>query len=174
MGYGAKKIIIIAGVVAVTSAFIGFTFFADYSVFNDGKIENNEEARVREPVLVPPIFPPKIIGDEKFYKNILLRFSISFPKDLNIKEYDEGRGSLIVFENEKGEKGFQVFAVPYEGEEVSKERFKMDVPSGVMNDPMDVIIDGVTAKAFFFLYEVTTYKALDEWLAKIMQSWRFL
>ena len=146
----------------------------------------------KDGVLVPLAFPPPIVGGKKFYKSFLLRFSILFPKDLSVKEYDEGAGSLIVFEDAAGEKGFQVYVVPYDKEKISKEQFTMDVPSGVMEEPTEIVIDGTHAAMFLsknailgdtrevwfikngFLYEVTTYKALDTWLANIMKSWRFL
>ncbi len=141
--------------------------------------------------LVPPVFPPKIIGDNKFYKSPLLRFSILFPKSLRLKEYGKGNTSTIVFEDETTGKGFQVFVVPYGQKEISAERFKMDAPSGIREEPTDVIIDGIRTTMFFgrdsvlgdtrevwfinhgFLYEVTARKELDAWLAGIMQTWRF-
>jgi hypothetical protein len=78
---------------------------------------------------------------------------------------------------------------------LSEARFKLDEhePSGAFDQPTDVMmIDGVHATMFYgsnpimgdtrevwfihggFLYEVTTFKQLDSWLAGIMQTWRFV
>lgn len=140
----------------------------------------------------PPLFTSPVIDGHRIYANYLLRFSLQYPEDLKIKEYGEGNTSTITFEDAKGEKGFQVFVVPYEEETVSEERFKMDIPSGVFREPVEVLIDGARATAFWsansvfgetrevwfikngFLYEVTTYKQLDSWLAGIMTTWKFL
>ena len=61
-----------------------------------------------------------------------------------------------------------------------------------MQSPTDIIVDGTRATMFFgnnsimgdtrevwfihggFLYEVTTYKEFDTWLAGIMQTWKFI
>ena len=61
-----------------------------------------------------------------------------------------------------------------------------------MKEPVDFTLDGASARSFYgydtvigdtreiwfikdgFLYEVTTYKALDSWLASIMQHWKFI
>ena len=68
----------------------------------------------------------------------------------------------------------------------------MDEPSGVFNQPTNVVIDGIQATMFYghngimgdtrevwfikngLLYEIATYKDLDQWLGTIMQTWRFL
>ncbi len=127
------------------------------------------------------------------YKSMLFRFSLFYPKDLQVKADDyEGSATTIVFENAEGNKGFQIFIVPYKENQISAERFKMDVPSGVIKDKSDILIGGAPATMFYstnavmgdtrevwfikngFLYEVTTYKELDAWLSGIMQTWRFL
>ena len=68
----------------------------------------------------------------------------------------------------------------------------MDEPSGVMNDPQNITIDGAPATEFFstnpamgasreiwflhggFLYEITTPQPLDSWLLQIMETWQFI
>ena len=120
-------------------------------------------------------------------------FSLFSPADLAVQEFDEGNGArTFVFGDAAREKGFQIFVVPYGPEQVDRERFLKDSPSGVMKEPLDVLIDGAKGTIFFgrnsimgdtreawfihggFLYEVTTYKDLDAWLGGIMQSWKWL
>jgi hypothetical protein len=150
------------------------------------------EPIVYEPNGDPPLFDSPVVDGLKIYRSYLLGFQITYPEELQVKEYGKANTSTITFEDERGQKGFQIFVVPYEEETISEKRFKMDIPSGVMKDPIDVVIDGVTARAFFstnsvfgetrevwfikngFLYEVTTRKDLDPWLAEIMNSWKFL
>lgn len=127
------------------------------------------------------------------YKNEPYKFSFFYPEEMAVKEFDEGGGaSAFIFENAKKGLGFQIFVVPYMGEQVSEERFLRDVPSGIRKNPSDFYIDGVLATSFYskglelgetwevwfiyngFLYEVTTPKGLDSWLQSIMQTWKFL
>lgn len=136
--------------------------------------------------LIPP-------AGTRAYKSILFRFFLFYPDDLKVKEDNGGRSdTTITFENAKTGRGFQIFVIPYKEDKIALERFKMDVPSGVMNNPVEIMINGVRATMFYsnnsamgdtrevwfikngFLYEVTTYKELDTWLSAIMQTWRFL
>lgn len=140
--------------------------------------------------LLPPRTPPEGF---KEYRSEAYRFSVFYPSDLTVKEYKESGGAqTITFSNSGEEKSFQIFVLPYGENQVSEKRFKMDIPSGVIKEPVDVMIDNVRATAFFstnsvmgntrevwfikngFLYEVTTYKDLDSWIAGIMQSWTFI
>ena len=127
------------------------------------------------------------------YRNSAYNFSLFHPQGLAVKEYTEGGGAMTVtFDGGAQGESFQIYVLPYKESQVSEERFRKDVPSGVMQDPVEVLVDGVRANAFFsrhallgdtrevwfirsgYLYEVTTYKALDPWLAQIMGTWQFL
>ena len=127
------------------------------------------------------------------YRSAAYHFSLFYPQELKVEERSEGGGaSTITFQNvEKGE-GFQIFIVPYSEPQVSEQRFKQDVPSGVRKSLTNITVDGATAAAFYsadaalgetrevwfvrggFLYEVTTLKPLDAWLDGIMRTWKFL
>ena len=129
----------------------------------------------------------------KEYHSRAYHFSIFYPENLSVTEYKEGgNAETITFEETKGDKGFQIFILPYGEQQITQERFKMDVPSGVREEPVDIMIDGIRGNMFFstnslmgetrevwfikggFLYEVTTYKELDAWISGIMQSWKFI
>lgn len=137
------------------------------------------------PVRTPP-------AGFKEYKSEAYKFSLFYPNSLSVKEYKESGGAqTITFSDDKEENSFQIFVLPFKESQVTEKRFKMDIPSGVIKEPVDVMIDNTRATAFFstnavmgdtrevwfikngFLYEVTTYKELDNWLAGIMQSWKF-
>jgi hypothetical protein len=136
---------------------------------------------------------PALSANTADYSDPSFKFKISYPSDLDLHIYKEDEGGrTVTFEGASPGEGFQVFIVPYIQNVITDARFKRDDPSGVMRQPQDITIDGAPAKMFFghndsmgdtrevwfirggYLYEVTTYKALDTWLAAIMQSWRFL
>jgi hypothetical protein len=129
----------------------------------------------------------------KEYDNSTYQFSLFYPDDLSLVDHVQPDGEhTAVFDDPAGNKGFQVFIVPYTGTQITQSRFLLDDPSGVMQDPTDVTVDGVRGTIFFstdaimgdtrelwfirggLLYEVTTYKPLDTWLANIMQTWQFI
>ena len=129
----------------------------------------------------------------KEYQNAPYDFSVLVPDDVTVHLIEEGQGAVtITFENAKEAQGFQIFIVPYSGDQVSAERFSQDIPSGVRKNARDITIDGATASSFDstnfvvgetaeiwfihggFLYEVTTLKPLEHWLSGIMETWKFL
>ncbi|MEK7634823.1 MAG: hypothetical protein AAB446_00075 [Patescibacteria group bacterium] len=151
----------------------------------------SEDARADLPTSIPSV---NLSGGLVKYENDYYNLKLSYPNNLSVSEFAEnGGGRTIVFEEvgvENGN-GFQIFITPYKFEQITKERFKMDEPSGVMQEPVEIIIDGIRATMFFgkngimgetrevwfikggFLYEIMTYKDLDEWLSKIMATWKF-
>lgn len=127
------------------------------------------------------------------YENAAFRFGLLFPQEMQAHEYKEAGGALsVVFENTQNGEGFQIYVTPYAETQITQERFRLDVSSGVMQEPVDVMIAGVRGTMFWsrnsvmgetrevwfinngFLYEVVTYKHLDNWLGTIMQTWKFL
>jgi len=164
---------------------LGFLLYL-YSSKNTSVSQNNNPVTIYSPS------GGWVSEDSREYKNLLLHFSLIYPKDLIVKEYDDGTSaSTITFEDATGEKSFQIFVVPYQGNQITEEQFKKDVPSGVMKEPVDIMIDDIRATMFFstntvlgetrevwfirggFLYEITTYAGLDSWLAQILSTWRF-
>jgi hypothetical protein len=127
------------------------------------------------------------------YSNAQFHFSLSYPKDLQVQEYNEAGGGLTVTSQDiLADQEFQVYVSAYSDSEITDARFKLDEPSGVKIDPTNVTVDGARGIEFFsnaprlndtrevwfirggFLYEVTTYKELDAWLQPILESWRFI
>ncbi len=129
----------------------------------------------------------------KEFRSAPIHFSILYPQEMSVQVYREaGNAFTASFIDTKNEREFEVFATPYNGQQISKERFKMDEPSGVFKEPHDTTVDSVRATQFFghndtvgdtreiwfikdgYLYEVMTEKALDPWLAPIMSTWKFI
>jgi len=129
------------------------------------------------------------------YENKHFDFSLLYPEELQVKEFDEKNGSwTIVFEDSAMQKGFQIFILPYEEEEITMERIQIDVQGGGIKEPKEALVGenediralifwsegsilGETREVWFihggFLYEVTAPAELDVWLAEIMKTWRF-
>lgn len=127
------------------------------------------------------------------YRSVAYHFSLLYPQELTVAERQEGGGAITVtFQNVEKAEGFQIFIVPYKEAQVSAERFRKDVPSGVRESLTSVVVDGALGAAFYsaspalgatrevwfvhkgFLYEVTTLKPLEAWFRDILQTWKFL
>lgn len=183
--------LIILGIVAIVAA-----AYVVYSGYESRKAQLEAQSSLQNAQVVGPVFaPPASKRPDGFleYKNLLLRFDIFYPDYLAVREYDDGTSaSTITFESATGTRGFEIFVVPYGKDFISTEQFKKDAPSGVMNQPLDVIVDGTRATMFYgknavmgdtrevwfikngYLYEISTYRNLDEWLSKIMETWKFI
>ena len=146
--------------------------------------ENTQTQVVQGPRTVP--------RGAREYKSDTYRFSVLYPENLSVKEFDEGEGATTVtFQNEKDVQGLQIFIVPYGAAQITEERFKEDVPSGVRKNVLNTTIDGATGAKFYstnsnlgetrevwfikngYLYEVTTLKSLEGWLDSILATWVF-
>lgn len=129
----------------------------------------------------------------RLYESVRYRFSLLYPEALSVREYDEGAGAItITFQDVKSGTGFQLFIVPYSMDQVTDERFKKDIPSGVRENVTAVSVDGAVGAAFDsehqllgptreiwfvkngFLYEVTTHRDLASLLPTIMTTWKFI
>jgi hypothetical protein len=137
------------------------------------------------PVNLPP-------PNTKTYQSSIYHFSLFYPDNLSLREESEASNSMVLlFEDPATEQGFDIFMTPYDEPKITQARFLMDEPSGVMNDPQNITIDGAPATEFFstnaalgasreiwflhgsILYEVTAPQSLDSWLQQIMETWQF-
>lgn len=137
----------------------------------------------------PDRAPP---NGQKEYRNDFFLFSLFVPEGMIVEEFQEtGTRLTVVFTDEEAGNEFQVYVQPYGLHEISEKLFEADMPSGVMDDPQEIQIDGARATTFTgsvagfgethevwfinngFLYEVTAPPALDAWLAEILNSWKF-
>ena len=126
------------------------------------------------------------------YHNIERGFTLDYPPDLSIKDYDEGETThTLIFADATGEKSFQLFFTPYLGDAITQRRIDMDIPDGKMIDPVPVVVGGsVHAIVFWsnstlgrlrevwfihdgYLFQATTQEQNDKWLSEILDSWKF-
>ncbi len=127
------------------------------------------------------------------YTNQQYHFALLYPPNVRLKEYQEGGGAFTAaFQDLSTNEGFEVYVTPYSDSQVTLARFNEDEPSGVLEDPTTIVVDGTPAVMFYgsnavmgdtrevwfikggYLYEVTTYKELDQWLSQIMATWKFI
>jgi hypothetical protein len=126
------------------------------------------------------------------YTNERYGFSFEHPPKFSINEIKDGVDTTIVFQGEKSENGFQIYILPYGGEQITPERIRTDVPGGLKGEAVEVIIGGnIRALAFWgespgigktrevwfirngYLYEFTAYANFDAELAAIMNTLTF-
>ena len=129
----------------------------------------------------------------KEYRDEQYRFSIFIPEDIVVERKAEEQGAAtITFEDTSNARGFEIFVVPYLEAQVSEERFREDIPSGVRTDTRDVSIDGAVGATFHathaaigetseiwfirdgYLYEVLAPRPSEAWLTEVMMTWKFL
>lgn len=127
------------------------------------------------------------------YRSETYRISLFYPDTLEVKPYDEGgAAATVAFQNAAAAEGFQIFIVPYAAPQIHQARFMQDVPSGVMESPLNVEVAGVPATSFYstnqflgdtaeiwflrggYLYEVTAPRSQAAWLSQIMNTLRFI
>ncbi len=143
----------------------------------------------------PPDFTRGAPDGYKEYHSTRFHFSLLYPQDLVMTENISTHGALTVtFENtDKNDvKGFQVYVQSYNLPQITEERFKKDIPSGVRKNNQAVTIAGVEGAAFYsfdpnlgetrevwfinkgLLYEASTPKPLESWFRDIFQTWEFI
>ena len=134
---------------------------------------------------VPPGF--------RAYHSPFYGISLLYPEGFSVTEYPEPVTKLTtVFEDPASDFTFQVHVLPYGDAQITETRLKLDIPSGIMRNPLDIMVGGVRATMFEsedaslgatrevwflnggFLYEVTTPLAHDAALSEIMRSWEFI
>lgn len=128
-------------------------------------------------------------GKKKIY-HPTFGFTITVPNTVEWERYEEGGGSeTLVFVDTVSQNEFQLFVTPYTDTEITPERLAADIPSGDIREPTEIVLDnGVSAMMFWsqapivgesrevwfihdgYLYEATTARALDPWLAFILNT----
>jgi hypothetical protein len=137
---------------------------------------------------------PSDTDGQAIYTNTHYGFSIKYPLDFVETEYPEGADALTIVFQKTGEesKGFQIFVIPYPETQISQERIKTDLKGAPMKNVTEVILPGNIRAVHFnsvapiigdssevwfihngYLFEVTTYAALDTWLAGVLATMQF-
>ena len=133
-------------------------------------------------------------GQKEYYSSHY-GFSLLYPAEYLVHEYTEQGGAMTVtfeYDDGKAASGFQIFVAPFAGEQITDERFRQDVPSGVREGLRDITVDGATGASFYsedamlgataevwfigngYLYEISTLRELAPWLSDILATWKFM
>lgn len=180
-------LMVLAYALGVATSIGGFMFFPHPSGPPVPSVVADAIVPLREGAVTP------INDSTTLYKNARFGFMLEYPQELMVREFDEaGGGMTVVFQKPGEQRGFQIFLMPYAESTITEERIRADIPSGSVVQPTEVVIgDGTRALHFSstapvigessevwfihagFLYEVTTYAALDTWLAGILTTWKF-
>ena len=175
--------LVIGGVSIATAAYAAlFTSRSPEATRDNAKTDAQAIEDRRE---VPPGF--------REYHNPFYGISILYPDTFSVSEYPEPVTKLTtVFEDPASDFTFQVHVLPYGDAQITETRLKLDIPSGIMRNPLDIMVGGVRATMFEsedaslgatrevwflnggFLYEITTPIAHDAALSEIMRSWEFI
>lgn len=192
-----KKIFIILGLLLL--GFMIFKYIPKVrpvdNVIDIKSISENDEQNAGnlEPVVEPDI--KKIDDSTNTYVHKKYNFTFNFPSNLKTSNFNEGDGEQIQFREAKGD-WFQIYITPWdEGDTITPERIKKDIPDIVIKEPQHVIIgpgqkDGVGPHALIFLskdsslgetrevwfamngnlYQITTYKRLDALVGEVLST----
>jgi len=136
--------------------------------------------------------PAQAPAGMKTYQSSLYGFSLFYPDDLTVTEDPGSDDTMVVaFDDSATHQGFQIYIAPDPDPKITQQRFQADEPSGVMNDPVNITLDGIPATEFGstntamgeseeiwflyngYLYEVTAPQTLASWLLQVMETWQF-
>lgn len=156
---------------------------------SQGTTVSSEERFAQEPISTATNLPEGY----KRYTNNTLRISFAYESDASLKVFDEGNSAVtITVENEPQGHALQIYAIPYNKKQIEEDRFLLDLPSGVRKNEEAIMLDGVPAVAFMSevallgptrevwllhggrLYEISVPLAMEEWLLKILPTFKFL
>jgi len=136
------------------------------------------------------------LAPDKLYENYDIDFGFLYPKNFEINEIDEDVGFTVLAQNPGKREGFQIFIIPFdEPGPITSERVKKDLPDEKIENPQTALIGpdkkiealiffsekegiGKTREVWFvqngYLFQVTTYADLDNFIASVMGTWRTL
>ena len=127
------------------------------------------------------------------YRNSTYDFSLTYPSELAVDEYDEGAGDrTIVFRKGMEEVGFQIFITALSGAPLSKEVIELSHPYVEAGSIIATTVGsstpafalagsgpllGPSREIWFthngYVFEVVTYPDRAAWLAEIFATIRF-
>ena len=127
------------------------------------------------------------------YTDAALHFSLAYPSDLKVYEYDEGGSTKsVVFQKPNEHVGFQIYLAPDPVASITLAGIESEFPTLKMQGVKSVTIGtGTPALAFAsdapnfgpsqelwfvhdgYLFEIATYPDRAQWLKKIIDTIRF-
>ncbi|MBD3282063.1 MAG: hypothetical protein GF387_00400 [Candidatus Portnoybacteria bacterium] len=132
--------------------------------------------------------------ERKLYIDSQYNFSFQYPSSFVINKFQEAENtSTILVQEKETKKSFQIFISYFdEPGPLTKERILKDLPDLKIENPQQrVLKNGIVALIFFSeessigktreiwfvykdnLYQISTYKELDQLTAQMLQTWEF-
>ena len=128
------------------------------------------------------------------YTNTDYKFSLAYPKELEIQIFTEEDGDTILFQHPAEKRGFQLFISSYPDKDfITDSVLRQYLPGLILDAPQEIILPGdkhallfwseapeigKTREVWFihndYLFGITTYAQLDEWLAYIIATIHFI
>ncbi len=191
-----KYILILVVIGGVVFYFTNFFKKENADFFVEGNDVENVEEDVLEEIIPPEI--KKVDETSSTFIHKKYNFSFIYPSSVKTSNFREGDGEQILFQDDVNKIWFQINITPWdEGENLSVERIKQDLPDIVVTSPQQVVLgpaqnnnspkaliffsreDGIgeTREVWFVkngnLYQVTTYKRLDTLISQILSTLTF-
>ena len=155
----------------------------------DSGVPSNTSAPSTDAQILQPL-PSSITSDQKRIEHPKYHFVLTVASSTQVDRYDEGSDSeTLVFYDPHAGTQFQLFITPYNQKEITKARLVMDIKSGDIREPKEVVLGngthalifwshaplvGETREVWFlyrgYLFEATAPHDLDAWLANILNS----
>lgn len=194
-----KRIWITFGLVLILTTIFFYLKSNKVSIFNKENLntkidyESNGENLIQEKIIDPDIKKMSESLNTYFHKKY--NFSFDYPSTFKTSNFIEGDGEQIQFQSDNGD-WFQIYVTPWdEGDIITPERIKKDLPNIVIKEPQQVILgpkqkEGIGPRALIFfskdvsigdtreiwfvhngsLYQISTYKSFDIEIGKILST----
>jgi hypothetical protein len=190
------KIIIILFVLIIVGGF-AYLKYPKNTIQKTNEIPVQEESQAQ----IDDIVPGEIKNVNESYNTFTHKkygFSFEYPSNMSASNFAEGEGEQVVFQGDNKD-WFQIYITPWdENGDITVNRIKKDLPDILISDPQTVILgpkqkEGIGPKALIFwskdsglgdtrevwfvyegnLYQLTTYKRLDQMVGKVLSTLTF-
>lgn len=182
----------------LTVALLSVLFFIKFdnksSINSDlGVVDSVQQQNSIEEVVAPDI--KKVNDSLNIYFHKKYNFTFEYPSTFKTSNFIEGDGEQIQFQSDKGD-WFQIYVTSWdEGNIITPERIKKDLPNIIIKEPQQVILgpkqkEGIGPRALIFfskdgsigdtreiwfvhngsLYQISTHKSFDIEIGKILST----
>jgi hypothetical protein len=170
-----QRIALLCTLLTVPGGFVGWNVLLFFSS------EEGKQVAPIEERIPPPGY--------REYKSGRFGLSLFYPENYKVSKIRSSAITYnILFEDEAGGGGFEIFIVYYLEDRISQERFLMDIPSGIRRDEEKIYLDGVEAVRFLsedaelgvtrevwfihrnYLFELVSVQVFDPWMDDIIKS----
>lgn len=97
------------------------------------------------------------------YRNPDFGFSFQYPEGMNLQEFDDENGHVILFDSsDSSHRSYQIFISPFdEVNSITPARIKKDLPGAVVENPTSIKVGG--RDALSFIGQGDNFKTAEVW-----------